>query len=110
MPTVGGLASDGVIRVSKWRHPRLQEERKILPTLSEAHISALLAQRPTGGTQTRCHGAAFLMLDCGSAFRKCSGCGTRMPTGISSYSGCMDKGGRDRQVPISLEMSRTLWR
>jgi len=43
----------------------LKEEQKILATLNEAHVKALLAYKPKGTNETRAHMAALTILDTG---------------------------------------------
>jgi integrase len=50
---------------TKWELPWLKEERKVLQTLSETQVKALVAFKPTGTNATRAHVAALAILDTG---------------------------------------------
>jgi site-specific recombinase XerD len=88
----------------------LKEEQKVLATLSEAHVRALLGWKPANAAGTRLHCLICLLLDTG----------LRISEAISLTKEDVDfenlvlkvrgKGMKHRLVPFSRELRRLLWR
>jgi len=92
------------------RIPKLNEEDKILATLTPEHVQRVIGFRPRGKYQQRIHVLACLLLDTG----------LRIDEALSLRRDNVDidslllhvhgKGRKDRVVPMSGEMRKLLWR
>lgn len=90
--------------------PRLKEEQRILPTFTVDQISRLAAFKPKGSCQKRLHTLVLTLAD--------TGC--RIDEALSlRWPDCdfdnllltlQGKGRKQRKVPMSFELRRSLWR
>jgi site-specific recombinase XerD len=90
--------------------PKLKEEEKVLQTLSPEQISRLLSFRPKGINQARTHTAAMLLLDGGYRISEVL---TLPFDHVDSQNLCvkvLGKGNKQRLIPLSVEMRKTLYR
>jgi integrase/recombinase XerD len=88
----------------------LKEEQKVLATLSEAHIRALVGCKPTTRAATRLHCLICLLLDTGMRISEALG----LTKGDVDFENLVvkviGKGMKHRLVPFSSELRRLLWR
>jgi len=93
-----------------WKIPRLKEEQKILQTLSDVQVRALINFKPKGAYQARGHALMLTVLDTGLRATEA--------LSITKESVDMDnlairvvgKGGKHRLVPFSSELRKSLYR
>ena len=84
----------------------LKEEQKILQTLSEPQIKALLAYKPTGTNVTRAFIAALVILDTGIRASELLGITSDAIDWDSLVLRVLGKGNKHRLVPFSLELRK----
>lgn len=92
------------------RIPRLKEERKVIATLTEAHVTAILRFRPRTFAEQRLHALICLLLDTGMRADEALSLprtAINLDDQIITIKG---KGGKHRVVPMSLELRKALFR
>ena len=89
---------------------KLQEPQLILPTFSDPQIKKLIAWKPDGDYERRLHALVLFMLDTGCRISEALGLHVRdvdMDNLLVTLDG---KGAKQRIVPISFELRKTLVR
>jgi integrase/recombinase XerD len=92
------------------RFPKLKEEQKVLETLSQDHIRRVIGFRPKGWYQQRIHTLSCLLLDTGLRIAEALALRREDVDLDNLLVRVHGKGGKQRLVPISLEMRKLLWR
>jgi integrase/recombinase XerD len=92
------------------RIPRLQEERKVLATLSPEQIKRLLQYRPKGKNRTKAHLTACVILDCGLRISEALSLTWEQVDLDNLCLKVKGKGSKERLVPVSLELRKMLFR
>ena len=93
-----------------WRLSPLKEEQKILQTLSDNHIKALLGFRPVGVNLKRAHLIALTILDTGLRASEVLGLTFKDCDLDNLTFKVKGKGNKHRLVPFSAELQKALWR
>lgn len=94
----------------EWKIPWLKEETKILETLSADHVSSLIRYKAVGTNLLRAHMVALVLLDSGLRISEALGLG-KADVDFDQLTMRVDgKGGKERLVPMSLELRRMLFR
>src|SRR5581483_9542178 len=88
----------------------LKTESKVLATFSPEQIKALVAFKPKGLNQIRTHVASLLILDCGLRISELLGLRYEQCDFDNLVIRVKGKGNKHRQVPLSSDMRKILYR
>lgn len=88
----------------------IKAEQKVIATLSPEQVRQLIAFRPRGTNATRCHVAVCLLLDTGLRISEALGLRREDVDFDNLLLRVVGKGGKHRQVPMSLELRKMLFR
>lgn len=96
----------------EWKVSRLKEEQKILATLTPAHVASLLNYRPKPPQTNlvRAHLVALTILDTGLRASEVLGLSKENVDFDNLVLKVVGKGKKDRLIPFSLELRKSLWR
>ena len=92
------------------RIPRLKEEQKILPVFSSSQIALLLKFKPKSHIQRRLHTLVLLLLDTGLRIDEALSIKVEEIDFDNLLITVHGKGGKDRKIPISFELRKSLWK
>jgi site-specific recombinase XerD len=94
----------------KPRVPLLKYEQKVITTFSPEQIRKLVSLKPKGANQTRVHVASCLMLDTGLRLQEVLSLTPADVDFDNLLVKVTGKGNKQRLVPVSADMRRTLYR
>jgi integrase/recombinase XerD len=88
----------------------LPEEKKKMRTLPDADIKKILSFKPQGTNETRIYAIVCLLIDTGLRIRECLGIETERVNFDTLIITVKGKGRKERVVPMSIELRKTLYR
>jgi integrase/recombinase XerD len=92
------------------RLPKLKEEQKVLATFTPQHVAALTHHRPKGRNAARAWMISMVMLDSGLRVSEALGTRRQDLDFENLVIRVRGKGGKERLLPMSVELRRHLWR
>ena len=92
------------------RLPKPKEEQKVLATFSPQHVAALTHHRPKGTNAVRAWMISMVMLDSGLRVSEALGTRRQDLDFENLVIRVRGKGGKERLLPMSIELRRHLWR
>ena len=93
----------------KLRIKPLKEEQKLVPTYSTQHLKTLLAFRPKTWTEKRLHTIVCVLIDTGARINEVLSLERDKIDFENLLISLKGKGSKDRKVPMSLELRKTLY-
>ena len=90
--------------------PKLKEEQKILAIFTQEHIAKILRYRVKGVNAVRAWHACMVMLDSGLRISEVLGLTGKNVDFENLVIKVKGKGGKERLVPVSLELRKNLYR